>query len=63
MTIQEIERVGAFIQFNRKLHEQQGSGLGLSIVQHIIKLYGGELIINSIPEQQTIVSVILHSQI
>ncbi|MBD2680075.1 MULTISPECIES: response regulator [Nostoc] len=63
MQIQEIERIGAFIQFNRKLHEQQGSGLGLSIVQHIIKLYGGELIINSIPEQQTIVSVILPYQI
>ncbi len=59
MTIEEIERIGAFIQFNRKLHEQQGSGLGLSIVQHIIKLYGGEFIINSIPEQQTIVSIVL----
>ncbi|MCF2149111.1 response regulator [Desmonostoc muscorum LEGE 12446] len=59
MTIEEIERIGAFIQFNRKLHEQQGSGLGLSIVQDIVKLYGGELIINSIPEQQTIVSFVL----
>ncbi|BAY78103.1 two-component hybrid sensor and regulator [Nostoc linckia NIES-25] len=59
MTIEQIERIGAFIQFNRKLHEQQGSGLGLSIVQNIIKLYGGELIINSIPGQQTIVSIFL----
>ncbi len=62
MTIEEIERIGAFIQFNRKFNEQQGSGLGLSIVQHIIKLYDGELLFNSIPEQQTIVTIILPYQ-
>ncbi|WP_392533916.1 response regulator [Nostoc sp. C117] len=59
MMAEEIERIGAFIQFNRKFYEQQGSGLGLSIVQHIVKLYGGKLTINSIPEQQTIVSIVL----
>ncbi|MDZ8187569.1 MAG: response regulator [Nostoc sp. ChiSLP02] len=58
MKIQEIERIGAFVQFNRKFNEQQGSGLGLSIVQRIVKLYSGELIIHSIPQQQTIVSIV-----
>ncbi|MBN3926894.1 response regulator [Nostoc sp. NMS4] len=59
MTIEEINKIGAFIQFNRKLWEQQGSGLGLAIVQHIVKLYGGKFIIDSIPEKGTIVSISL----
>ncbi|MEH2086541.1 hybrid sensor histidine kinase/response regulator [Nostoc sp.] len=59
MAIEEINTIGAFVQFNRKLWEQQGSGLGLAIVQHIVKLYGGELTIASIPEQGTTVSVSL----
>ncbi|MBD2603173.1 HAMP domain-containing histidine kinase [Scytonema hofmannii FACHB-248] len=57
MTIEEIDKIGAFVQFNRKLWEQQGSGLGLAIVQHIVKLYGGEFTIDSIPEKGTIVNV------
>ncbi|MEH2254760.1 hybrid sensor histidine kinase/response regulator [Nostoc sp.] len=59
MAIEEIKKIGAFIQFNRKLWEQQGSGLGLAIVQHIVKLYGGEFTIASIPEKGTTVSVSL----
>ncbi|MEH1789108.1 MAG: response regulator [Nostoc sp.] len=59
MTIEEIDKIGAFVQFNRKSWEQQGSGLGLAIVQHIVKLYGGEFIIDSIPEKGTIVSICL----
>ncbi|MEH1939328.1 MAG: response regulator [Nostoc sp.] len=59
MAIEEINKIGAFVQFNRKLWEQQGSGLGLAIVQHIVKLYGGEFTIASIPEKGTTVSVSL----
>ena len=59
MSIEEINKIGAFVQFNRKLWEQQGSGLGLAIVQHIVKLYGGEFRIASIPEKGTTVSVSL----
>ncbi|MBD2451448.1 response regulator [Nostoc sp. FACHB-152] len=59
MTVREIDKIGAFIQFNRKLNEQQGSGLGLAIVQHIVKLHQGEFTVNSTPGQGTIVSVCL----
>jgi two-component system, sensor histidine kinase and response regulator len=59
MTIAEIEKIGAFFQFNRKLYEQQGSGLGLAIVQHLVNLYQGKFTIHSTPGQGTIVSICL----
>jgi hypothetical protein len=31
MTAEQIRNVGAYMQFERKLYEQQGSGLGLVI--------------------------------
>lgn len=55
MTSDQIAHVGAYMQFQRKLYEQQGSGLGLAIAKRITELYGGELVIESFPEQQTIV--------
>lgn len=39
------------MQFERKLYEQQGSGLALIIVKNIAKLHGGNLIIESVPKQ------------
>jgi len=59
MSPSEIERIGAYVQFQRKLYEQQGSGLGLIIAKRLTELYGGELIISSIPGQQTMVRISL----
>lgn len=59
MSVNEIANVGAYKQFNRKIYEQQGSGLGLSIAKRITELHGGKLIIQSIPGQQTTVTVFL----
>lgn len=59
MTPQQIAQIGPHVQFERKLYEQQGPGLGLAIVQKMIELYQGQLIIESPSDQQTIVTVYL----
>ena len=41
MTTEQITTVGAFMQFDRQIHEQQGLGLGLAIASKITKMYGG----------------------
>lgn len=58
MTTEQIANLGAYMQFERKIYAQQGSGLGLTIAKLMIELYGGELRIESIPDKQTIVHVI-----
>ncbi len=47
MEPEQIQRIGAFSQFNRDKNEQQGMGLGLGIVQEIIRVYQGTLKITS----------------
>ena len=59
MTEAQIANLGAYMQFERNLYEQQGSGLGLIIAKRLIELYGGKLTIESLPGQQTSVHVVL----
>lgn len=48
-----VDKIGAFIQFNRNVQEQQGSGLGLIICKLLVERFDGKLLIESIKNYGT----------
>lgn len=59
MSPEQTSRIGAYMQFERAIHEQQGMGLGLVIVRRLVDVYGGYMTLDSIPQQHTTVQIAL----
>jgi two-component system sensor histidine kinase/response regulator len=53
LTADEISRIGAFQQFDRKKYEQQGLGLGLVLVQKLATLCQADFSVKSEPGEGT----------
>jgi signal transduction histidine kinase len=59
MTAEQINYIGAFMQFERQTYEQQGIGLGLKIVKRIVELAKGKFEIASVCQEQTTINITL----
>jgi signal transduction histidine kinase len=57
MSAEQIDSIGAFMQFDRRLHEQQGVGLGLAIARRLTELHQGQMTVESVPDRGTVVRI------
>ncbi len=55
----DLRRLGAYLQLDRRLHEQQGAGLGFAVARGLVELHGGHLELESVPGRGTTVTFTL----
>jgi DNA-binding response OmpR family regulator/two-component sensor histidine kinase len=61
MTKEQADNIGAYMQFERWLYEQQGMGLGLAIVKLLMEIYNGQFGLEGTLDEGTRVTVCLES--
>ena len=59
MTAEQSHGIGAYMQFERKVYEQQGSGLGFTVARRLTELHGGSLKLESEYGKGTTVTITL----
>lgn len=59
MSQANIDKIGAYSQFNKEYNKQEGLGLGLVIVKRILEIFNGQMTINSNPGVGTVLKVFL----
>jgi signal transduction histidine kinase len=57
ISVTDIGKIEAYMQFDRSIYEQQGSGLGLVIVKRIVELYKGRIKIENKEEGGLLVTI------
>lgn len=62
MTADQWESLGAYMQFDRRIYEQQGIGLGLIIAKRLAELHNGSIVFSSTVGKGTTVTVSLPSR-
>jgi two-component system, sensor histidine kinase and response regulator len=61
LSSEQLVNIGAYMQFERKVYEQQGSGLGLTVARRLVEIHGGQVSLDSEYGQGTTVTVTLPS--
>lgn len=59
LTPEQVHGIGAYMQFERKVYEQQGSGLGITVAKRLTEIHGGTLALTSEYGKGTTVTITL----
>ncbi|MCF7765791.1 MAG: response regulator [Verrucomicrobia bacterium] len=59
LSSEEQSKIGAFVQFQRSVYEQQGVGLGLVIARSLVEIYGGRISIRPNSDRGTTIELCL----
>jgi len=57
MNTDALQNIGAYMQFERAVYEQQGVGLGLIIAKKLVEMHKGNFVIQSTPSDGTAIIV------